>query len=204
MNASGADDIARPRIDPARGPFQRTATYRHYGPNIEPAPLDPEQLYSKPLIHEQGFDGPPHVVSSAELDAYVQAGEFEDFRGIAGPRAAEYAERLRTGPMWVGRGGIGGGIYAAVGADAHEHAAIYAQDPGSVLGRLTVKGTARLARLDELDALLRRQAGRTLPADLLAGMLAAYLGYVGVVEPNGVLLVLNRTAVRIQRENVEP
>ena len=99
MNARGAEGIVRPRIDPARVPFQRTATYWHCGPNVEPAPLDPEQLYAKSLIHEQGFDGLPHVVSGTDLDAFVQAGELEAFRGIAGPLAAEYADHLRTGPM---------------------------------------------------------------------------------------------------------
>jgi hypothetical protein len=186
-------------------PFQRTATYRRYGTDIDPDRFDPEQLYAKSLIHEQGFDGPPHVVWRRQLDTFVEAGERELYRGIVGETAAEYAEQLRTGPMWVGRGGLGGGIFAAIGPDARAHAAEYAQDAGSVLVRMTLKAAARLAELEELQRLLRVQAGRTLPADMLEGLLGCYLGYDGIVDPSeGVVLVLNRTALRVQREDLSP
>lgn len=200
-----AAGIARPRIDPARVPFQRTVTYRHYGADIDPDRFDPEHLYAKSLIREQGFDGPPYVVSRRQLDAFVEAGERELYRGIAGPRAAEYAKQLRTSRMWVGRGGLGGGIFAAIGPDARTHAAEYAQDVGSVLVRMTFKAGARLVELVELQRLLRVQAGRTLPADILQGLLGGYLGYDGIVDlDEGVVLVLNRTALRIQREDLSP
>jgi hypothetical protein len=205
MRRRAAGRIARPRIDPARMTFQRTATYRRYDGAIDPDRLDPEQLYSKALIHEQGFDGLPHVVSGQELAAFVQAGEMELYRGIAGTLAAEYAEQLRSGLLWVGRGGLGGGIYAAIGPDARSHAAEYAQEPGSVLIRMTVKTGARLVRVEEVEALLRRDVGRTLPPGTRAGIIAAYLAYDGIVDPHeGVMLVLNRTALRIQRENLKP
>ena len=98
--------IARPRIDPARVPFERTETFQRFGPRVVSGP-EGEYAFMKALIREQGFDGPPHVLSQAELDTHVRAGEAELFRGVS---AALYAEQLRTGDLYVGQGGMGGGM----------------------------------------------------------------------------------------------
>jgi hypothetical protein len=208
--------IAAPRIDPARVPFERTAAYRRFGIRIDADPLHPEDLYAKALIQEQGFDGLPHVVSAAELDRYVVSGEPELFRGVS---AARHAEQLRSGEVFVGRGGLGGGIYAAGGPDGFHHAAAYAQDADGVVLRMTVRMGARIAALDELEAAARRERAAAPPGGRVSGasraaawarlarvgLYATHLGYDGVVHHQaGVWLLVNRTALRIQREDLRP
>lgn len=195
--------FAQPRIDPVRTPFHRTAAYQRYGFRADHDPLDPEHLYTKALIEEQGFDAWPHVVSTDELDAFIASGEIELFRGIARPLASQYAEQLRSGRMWVGRGGKGGGIYAAVGPDARDHAAEYAADPGDVVVRMALRRGARLVATDALDELLQGRYARALPPGAPPSLLGAYLGYDGIVDAEkGVALVRIRTALRVQREDV--
>jgi hypothetical protein len=60
--------IAKPRIDPARVPFERTSAFGRYGARVAPPPGD-EHANTKALLEQQGFDGLPHVVSEAALDA---------------------------------------------------------------------------------------------------------------------------------------
>jgi hypothetical protein len=214
-----SDRIAQPGIDPARVPFEATDAYRRLGLDVERDPLAPEHLYTKAIIVEQGFDGLPHVVSREELNRHVKAVEFELFRGIAGEFAAAYAERLRTGPMWVGRGGRGGGIYAAGGPDGREHAAEYAQDPGGVIVRMSLKAGARIGDVDTLNdareqehAALVARGGATNEAAAAAlaktarlSVYAVYLGYDGVVDRSTLVwTIFNRTALRIQREDIRP
>jgi hypothetical protein len=94
------------------------------------------------VLREQGFDGLPHIVSRRELDGYVAAGEVELFRGV---REVRHADQLRHGELFVGRGALGGGIYAAGGPDAKDVARVYAEGgPGAIL-RMTVKAGARIA-----------------------------------------------------------
>ncbi|MGH2353397.1 MAG: hypothetical protein ACRDI2_11960 [Chloroflexota bacterium] len=216
-NASrgGAHPIARPRIDPRRTPFERTAAFRRFGPRIAPA-AEGEHHYTTALIIEQGFDGLPHIVTAAEFDAYVAEGEVELFRGVM---AAVHAQQLRSGTLYVGQGAFGGGIYAAGGADGRAQAAAYAQDPGGVVVRLCVKSAARLKDVEGLRAQMGRDRAMALArardqstAALAAlaksadeSIFAAYLGYDGVVDTTqGLYLILNRTAVRIQDEDLQP
>src|SRR5215212_7542681 len=107
------DRIAPPRIDPTATPFTNTAAFRRYGVIDNPDPSSPEALYTKAVIQEQGFDGPPQAVGSRKLGGYVAVGEVELFRGVTDAR---FAEQLRIGDFFVGRGGELNGMYAAAGS----------------------------------------------------------------------------------------
>jgi hypothetical protein len=213
MAGRRAGHIARPRLTPSRVPFERTAAYHRFGPRTDPAPLDAEDLYTKALLQEQGFDGLPDVVPAAVLDRHVQAGELELFRGVT---LRAHADQLRYGELFVGRGTFGGGIYAAGGPDGRQHAAEYAQDPGGALIRMSLKPDATIANARLLTHQMwdirqsltsrgpAREAARVAQWVLTerASVYAAYLGYDGLVEPEtGVWLILNRTALRVQRED---
>jgi hypothetical protein len=180
--------IEKPRIDPARVPFERTSAFHRYGARVALPPGD-EHAYTKALIEQQGFDGFPLVVSKAELDACVRTGEIELFRGLA---AASHADQLRTGPLYVGQGTYGGGIYAAGGANGFEHAAAYAQDPGGRIMRLCVKAGARIGDVDDLTRAMLRERQDAAARGLVGthgwdalwaktevvSVYATYLGYV--------------------------
>ena len=207
--------IAGPRIDPRRTLFERTEAFQRYGARTTSV-SGGEHHYAKALIVEQGFDDLPHVVPARELDSYVRGGEAELFRGVS---AARYADQLRYGELYVGQGAYGGGIYASGGPDGRQHAADYAQDPGSVVVRMSVKGGAKIGDAAELDRMMRRerrQAQARSPRGGSAwqavwaktevlGLYAAYLGYDGLSDPEtGVWLIVNRTALRIQAEDILP
>jgi hypothetical protein len=204
------DRIAPPRIDPTRTPFTATAAFRRYGVTDDPDPGSPEALYTKALIREQGFDGPPHLVSGRTLDRYVAAGEAELFRGLPDAR---FAEQLRIGDFFVGRGGELAGIYTAAGPHALAVARQYAAVGDGTVVRMTLKGGARILPWHDLEAWVTNfQRSPAVPPDLARSWyndpsrLAVYLGYdaVHVVEFPDVdtYVVLNRTALRIQKENM--
>jgi len=226
--------IVQPAIDPDRIPFHETEAFRRFGTRLDPAPDSPEDLYVKALIHEQGFDGLPHVVSRRVLDDYVAAAECELFRGLS---AAWQADAFRDGEFFVGRGAYSGGANTVAGANALVIARDYAR--GGVVIRLSLKAHARVADFDELAdwsfhereralgevqrdeqrALLEAQARtddieavqreyRAVREALYAkhddiGWLAAYLGCDAIhVADEDYYIVLNRTAVRVQQENL--
>jgi len=139
----------------------------------------------------------------------VTAGEVELFRGVTDAR---FAEQLRTGDFFVGRGGLLDGLYTAAGPSGLAVARYYAGIGDGTVIRLTLKRDARVIDADELEAKARSdyQPGaelreRRFPLYTELGPYAAYLGYdaVHVVEFPDVdqYVVLNRTALRVQREN---
>ena len=204
------DRIAQPRIDPTRKPFIETSAFRRYGSNADPVRNSAEALYTKAVIQEQGFDRLPHVVSRRELDAYVAAGEVELFRGVENPR---FADQLRSGDFFVGRGGLLDGLYAAAGQQALAVAREYARRGEGTVIRMTLKQDARIIGADQLEAAAHDDyqsiGGRPEHHSLLyteLGAYAAYLGYdaVHIVDVPDVdqYVVLNRTALRVQRENM--
>jgi hypothetical protein len=207
MNAH--DRIAPPRIDPARTPFTATAAFRRYGVTDDPDQSSPEALYTKAAIQEQGFDGPPHVVSQRELNTYAAAGEVELYRGVTDRR---FAEQLRIGDFFVGRGGILDRLFAAAGRDALPVAREYAARGDGTIIRMTLKREARIIDAPELEATARsdyqsvdRRAELVWLLYTQLGAYAAYLGYdaVHIVDfpDTDYYVVLNRTALRVQREN---
>ncbi|MGH2586408.1 MAG: hypothetical protein ACRDJE_15955 [Dehalococcoidia bacterium] len=203
------DRIAPPRIDPTKTPFTETEAFRRYGFRTDPDQNSAEAFYTKALIQQQGFSGPPHIVSRRELDAYVAAGEIELFRGVTDAR---FAEQLRVGDFFVGRGGLLDGLYTAAGPNALAVARYYAGRGDGTVVRLSLKQGARVIDADELEAKARSDHGhgaeRSEHRSLLyteLGLYAAYLGYdtVHIVEYPDIdqYVILNRTALRIQREN---
>jgi hypothetical protein len=234
------DHIARPRIDPTTTPFLETQAFRRYGLTDDPDPFSPESLYVKAVIQEQGFDGLPHLVSRRELDRYVAGGEVELFRGVS---EARFAEQLRTGDFFVGRGWFADGMYTAPGPGGIAIARRYAPPGVGAIVRMSLRRGALVVRGDELErraasardrvterlqaerrrlpsathgreddtAVLRRaeeydrriEVTRALYNDLARW--AAYVGYdaIQVVVPDfDYIVVLNRTALRIQLEDI--
>lgn len=235
------DQIVVARIDPTRTPFEEAVAYRTYGSRFDPDPGNPEDLYARAIIREQGFDGTPHVVPRTELAEYVAGGEVEAFRGLTGDAKASaehYAEQFRYGMLFVGRGTYGGGTYASESLD---DAREFADPPDGVVLRMTLKQGARIGDGEaltrgaraELQATIERLGAELLVArdaalrianiqgDQLArsryaqgvaianakfvniGAYAAYLGHDGLYfRRDGYYLILNRTAVRVQREDL--
>jgi hypothetical protein len=204
------DWIAPPRIDPRRTPFTATRAFRRYGLTDDPDPSSPEPLYLKAVIQEQGFDGLPHIVTRRELDRYVAAGETELYRGVTEPR---FAEALRVGDFFVGRGGEVDGMYCAAGPHALAVARRYATGGTGVVIRMTLKRGAHVIGWHELERLesieidqIMEQSGATRILYNDFARFAAYLGYdaVHIVEFPDVdqYVVLNRTALRVQREDI--
>jgi hypothetical protein len=205
------DWIAQPRIDPNRAPFTETIAFRRYGLRDDPAPASPESLYLKAVIQEQGFDGPPHLVTRRELDRYVTTGEAELFRGVSDAR---FADALRDGEFFVGRGGEMEGMYTATGPYALAVARQYAAVGDGTVVRMSLKRGARVIAWRDLEVLevVERERLTAVPPEIVRtmynefGRLAAYLGYdaVRIVEyPDAdYYVVLNRTAIRVQKENV--
>jgi len=81
----------------------------------------PEDGMLAAIYRKQGYDGPPRVVTQAEMDELVEAGEvIEVWRGIERHQdrftgewtdARTLAEQYRTGPYFAGQGVRGNGTY---------------------------------------------------------------------------------------------
>lgn len=206
------DRIAQPRIDPRRTPFTATRAFRRYGLAFDPDPNSLEALYTKAVVQEQGFDGPPHVVTRRQLDGYVDRGEIELFRGVT---EARFADQLRFGEFFVGRGGVLDGVYAAAGPHALAVARAYAARGDGTIVRMTLKHGARVIdwRDVEQSSAPQYRTMVTVPPDVARalynepGPLSAYLGFdaVHVVDypETDHYVVLNRTALRVQREDMK-
>ncbi|MGH2585020.1 MAG: hypothetical protein ACRDJE_08905 [Dehalococcoidia bacterium] len=204
------DRIVRPRIDPSRTPFTQTAAFRRYGLTTDPDPDSLEALYTKAVVEEQGFDGPPHVVTRRQLDRYVSSGEIELYRGVT---QQGFADQLRCSGFFVGRGGELDGMYAAAGPSALAVARSYAARGDGTVVRMTLRRGARVTSWRDVErqsALEYRtmvpvppEVARTLYND--PGRLIAYLGFdaVHVVDfpETDHYMVLNRTALRVQWED---
>jgi hypothetical protein len=205
------DRIARPSIDPITTPFTATEAFRRYRLITDPDPHADEELYTKAIIREQGFDGLPHVVTRRELDRYVAAGEVELFRGVT---EARFADQLRSGDFFVGRGGEVAGMYTAAGPHALVIARQYAAFGDGTVIRMSLKRAARVVQWRELEMqeAVALEGTVAMSADIARAVynelarLAAFLGYdaIHIVEFPEVdyYVVLNRTALRVQRENV--
>jgi hypothetical protein len=142
------DRIAQPRIDPTTTPFTETAAFRRYGITDDPDPDSPEALYTKAVIQEQGFDGPPHLLSRRELDRHVAAGEVELFRGVT---EARFADQLRSGEFFVGRGWFADGMYAAPAPHGLGIARQYARAVDGTAIRMSLKGGTRVLSNEKIE-----------------------------------------------------
>lgn len=112
----------------------------------------PHDTYLKAILHDQGFDGKPEVVPSAELDKYVAQGETEVWRGLNGGMfnapisiAQKRAEQFKTGKLFVGRGVYGNGTYAGEKGTALD----FAMNDGTLL-RMTIRKDAKVVDIAQV------------------------------------------------------
>lgn len=157
------------------------------------------------IMRDQGFDGPPaRLVDEAELDRLAAASDGERlWRGLFSEDrdAAEYAEQFRSGPLFVGQGVRGNGVYFA---RDRELAEVYV-DPGGMIAAVLPGNARRIAGEDltEIRDQLRADpdlAGPLQPVVSNLGRLAAALGFDAIVwAQRNLVVVLNRTALIVAR-----
>lgn len=122
----------------------------------------------------QGFDGLPDVVSKADFDRAVSAGDVvETWRGVNGGKANEYAEAFRSGDLHPGWGVYGNGTYVANDREQAELAA-GRFEPGSTEGallRIGLTSDANVISIEmlraEMKAYDRKNASRMVEAEEL-------------------------------------
>lgn len=181
------------------------------------ASYDTSDRLMSSIAHQQGFDGPPKVVSRAEMDTLVANGHTEIFRGVGpgkGPdgaarSAAAIQEQLRSGAAHYGLGQYGNGIYTSTSRDNAE--GIYSSGaPGSV-ARMALHPKAKTVEYGDLSREYQehlKSGGRDNPdghviSDM--GRFAAAKGYDAIRVPetaaadgDSTYVVLNRTAVAVE------
>lgn len=106
------------------------------------------------MAEEVGFHKKPTLLSKEEMDAYIQQGNRELFRGIAGREAETYVEQFKTGEYFAGKGVYGNGIYTAYGEDGFEVAKQFA---GGVEKNVLRMGLKKDAKIISYDALIEMQ-----------------------------------------------
>lgn len=175
-----------------------------------PAPTDSFASVGDPSLSamwkQQGFDGLPAVVSSSDLDAAIQGGAKEIFRGLSGPDAAKYAEQFRSGEAFAGTGNYGNGTYFGIGPGGQKVATQYAgtsSNQGTVI-RAALRADAKVASWDDIGvpdfAFLQKLGPDIGPKLFDAGRLATALGYDAMTAMDGeYLIVLNRTALMVEK-----
>jgi len=181
------------------------------------------------LLREQGFNGKGNVISKAEIDRYINAGERELFRGVS---EAKFADQFRDGDLFAGLGTYGNGTYTAYGSgkldtgkfggEGLKVAKDYAGSKGTIV-RMTLKSDAKVVGYDDLlgemmdyedvlfDKLAKAKTAKeraAIEAEQLLikdfGRFATMRGYDAIdVRREKYLVVLNRTALRIQKENFD-
>lgn len=112
------------------------------------------------MAKQKGFDGLPKLGSKADVDAAVQAGATELYRGVVASRnlsGREIHDQLRTGKYQLGRGIYGNGLYFS---PKRETAEDYSDDkPGSIL-RVALSKDARVIDHHDLIPLYRAAVDR--------------------------------------------
>ena len=129
---------------------------------LERAMHDPDYLSQSLSVHgdivlqdmakEVGFDKKPTLLSKEEMDAYIQQGNRELLRGIAGRegKAEAYVEQFKTGEYFAGKGVYGNGIYTAYGEDGFEVAKQFAGGVEKNVLRMALKKDAKIILHDAL------------------------------------------------------
>lgn len=158
------------------------------------------------IARQQGFDGPPKVVSRQQLDKRIAAGDREMFRRVAGfgdVSAADAAEQFRSGSAYYGRGEWANGIHATTNG---ERVAKYGSPEGAL--RMALRADARTVTIEQLRKIRQdRQDHTNWPKDDIQlfqdlGRLAAALGYDAIEpddDPRSPWILLNRTAVSVEK-----
>ena len=104
------------------------------------------------MAKEVGFHKKPTLLSKEEMDAYIQQGNRELFRGIGGRQgeAETYVEQFKTGEYFAGKGVYGNGIYTAYGEDGMEVAKQFAGGVEKNVLRISLKKDAKIISYDAL------------------------------------------------------
>jgi len=104
------------------------------------------------MAKEVGFDKKPTLLSKEEMDAYIQQGNRELLRGIAGRegKAEKYVEQFKTGEYFAGKGVYGNGTYTAYGEDRMEVAKQFADGVEKNILRMALKKDAKIISYDAL------------------------------------------------------
>lgn len=154
-----------------------------------------ENRVLKQVVVDQGFNGLPTVVDELPADAIPLA------RGLSGDDAAAYAQAMKTGDWFMGRGTMGDGSYWVAGEKRLRLADVYAD--GGVVTEVALSPTARTITLQDLTELAERDAARRIAGleqittDL--GTVAALHGYDAIITGSGratyEVIVLNRSAL---------
>ncbi len=111
------------------------------------------------LQHAQRFDGKPDIVTEAQLNAHVKAGEVELWRGDTKPG---HTDNFMMGEHHAGIGVHGSGTYTALAsAGGQVVARTYAKSGtnNGLIMRMSVKSDARVIEYDHLKE-LAHQAGQ--------------------------------------------
>lgn len=161
------------------------------------------------LMAMRGYNAHPDVVSEAELDAYIDDGEIELWRGMTGTsHSLDLAEAYRSGTHYPGGASanmFGTGAYASYGVAAQASSpgnpfhgdasgvafsrSTYASGGSGVMIRMSLKSDARVA---EFEALKKAMRASTEPevrqmaqmGDAGVGHFAVYMGYDAIKVGN--------------------
>jgi hypothetical protein len=109
-------------------------------------------LILQDMAEEVGFHRKPTLLSKEKMDAYIQQGNRELFRGIGGRQgeAETYVEQFKTGEYFAGKGVYGNGIYTAYGEDGMEVAKQFANEVEKNVLRISLEKDAKIISYDAL------------------------------------------------------
>lgn len=165
------------------------------------------------MLNNRRADALPQVVSEKEIEHHVAQGEMELWRGVAERR---YATGFRGGPLHLGTGILGTGVYVALGPEGRTYAQDYTGQGQGALLHMSLPKDAKIADWRdvnrEMEAEAKKVGAHKGPAYTKddwrrvytdVGLYAAAKGLDALVWPNlGMGLILNRNKVRVSRENL--
>jgi hypothetical protein len=177
----------------------------HYGRE----PSDPWLAY---LGHRQGFDAPPRVGSTDDLDAAIKTGGVELWRGVtdypgqparSGPygnpeiparSAGQLIERMRSGPYEPGTGIYGNGYYFSTSQRVGEYFASVAvmRDEKKANGRTVRAVLDPQARVIDYSELNERAKDLNSRTDVSMSLTMTYLA-----DPGRLATAMGYDAIRI-------
>lgn len=165
------------------------------------------------MLNSRRADALPQVVSEKEIEHHVAQGEMELWRGVAERR---YATGFRGGPLHLGTGILGTGVYVALGPEGRTYAQDYTGQGQGALLHMSLPKDAKIADWRDVNREMEEEAKkagahkgpaytkndwRRVYTDV--GLYAAAKGLDALVWPNlGMGLILNRNKVRVSRENL--
>ena len=157
------------------------------------------------ILHSRGGDRAPHIESETQIQNRVANGERELWRGVEEPR---YATMFKGGPLRLGTGIMGSGVYIAFGKEGRQYASGYTGQGRGALLHMTLDKDAKVGDWQTVANEMAREGkslfntpdGRCFFSDV--GLYGAAKGYDALIsERLGMGLLLNRNKVRVAREN---